>query len=331
MSIYTQPIPKGPSPGGESSEDRFARIVKPLCDLIIAKRKELTYTPGARSWAYIFEGPDTWSKGDFDMIEFRITEARKAGLLPLDIVCVDESRAARGVVATDSPDFLEYMRRNIDWLADSYTPYSIEEFTGVHIELWIEKVGLLGLFEDPAGKYSIPITPGKGRPDIHSRVALLQRCAKHEENVVLMFGDHDVAGLSMTAGLEKVLRDVFRSSGLKKWPNLTFRRIGLNPDTIERLGLTWIDNLETGSGKDLSDPSHKQHRDANVQDYLARFGARKCEADAISTHPEEVEAIIDEAVAELVPPLSVDRWIDALVEARADAAKKVAKALESLS
>jgi hypothetical protein len=331
MNLYTQPLPKGPAKGGETAESRFARIVQPLCDFIIAKRKELTYTPGARSWCYLGEGPDTWSKGDFDLIEERITRARMDGLLPLDIVAVDESREARGVVTPDDPDFREHIRANLEWLADNYTPHAIEEFTGVHFELWIEKVGLLGLFEAPAGKYTIPVTPGKGRPDAHSRVALLKRCARYERNVILMFGDHDIAGLSMTEGLERVLRATFKSSGLASWPNMTFERIGLNIDTIERMGLTWVDNLQTGSGMDLSDPKHTQHRNANVQAYIEQFGVRKCEADAIAVHPEEVEAIIDAAVADRVSLLAVERWREALADARSDAREIVGRMLDEVA
>ena len=46
--------------------------------------------------------------------------------------------------------------------------------------------------------------------------------------------------------------------------------------------LTWIDNLETASGGRLDDPGHPDHKKFYVQDYLARFGARKVEARADS-------------------------------------------------
>jgi hypothetical protein len=43
-------------------------------------------------------------------------------------------------------------------------------------------------------------------------------------------------------------------------------------------GLTWIDNLETSSGEQLDDPDHADHDKRYVQDYIANFGVRKCEA-----------------------------------------------------
>lgn len=58
-------------------------------------------------------------------------------------------------------------------------------------------------------------------------------------------------------------------------------RFGLNYDFIEQAGLTWIDNLETGSGKNLASPSHEDHFKSYVQDYIHRFGTRKVEANAL--------------------------------------------------
>jgi len=58
---------------------------------------------------------------------------------------------------------------------------------------------------------------------------------------------------------------------------------GLNADFIRDHGLTWINNLETGSGGRLDDPRHPDHGKAYVQDYLAEFGARKVEANALVT------------------------------------------------
>jgi len=42
-------------------------------------------------------------------------------------------------------------------------------------------------------------------------------------------------------------------------------RFGLNKDFIERNRLTWIDNLETSSGKRLDDNKHNDHNKPYVQ------------------------------------------------------------------
>jgi hypothetical protein len=65
----------------------------------------------------------------------------------------------------------------------------------------------------------------------------------------------------------------------------------LNFDDIERLDLTWIDNLETGSGRSLADPKHPDHHKDCVQEHLARYGERKCEANALIIRPGDGRAM----------------------------------------
>jgi hypothetical protein len=42
--------------------------------------------------------------------------------------------------------------------------------------------------------------------------------------------------------------------------------------------LTWIENLETRSGRSLADPRHKDHGADYVQGHLKAFGPRKVAA-----------------------------------------------------
>ena len=68
--------------------------------------------------------------------------------------------------------------------------------------------------------------------------------------------------------------------------NLVITRFGLNADFIDANDLTWIDNLETSSGGQLDDPDHNDHNKDYVQDYIAEFGVRKCEANALVVEPD---------------------------------------------
>ena len=61
--------------------------------------------------------------------------------------------------------------------------------------------------------------------------------------------------------------------------------MGLNYNFIMKQGYTWIDNLITGSSKDLANPNHPNHNLPYLQEYLKNYGARKCEANAIVTTP----------------------------------------------
>jgi hypothetical protein len=90
--------------------------------------------------------------------------------------------------------------------------------------------------------------------------------------------------------------------------NLIIIRFGLNADFIDAHGLTWIDNLETSSGKQLDDPEHADHDKRYVQDYLAEFGARKCEANALVVEPEIGRQLCRDAIMEHLPANAVERY-----------------------
>ena len=98
-------------------------------------------------------------------------------------------------------------------------------------------------------------------------------------------GDHDPGGLLITETMRKNLDDLAEAVGWSP-ENLIIIRFGLNADFIAEAGLTWIDNLETSSGKRLDDPGHRDHGKDYVQDYIALFGARKCEANALVVAPD---------------------------------------------
>ena len=108
--------------------------------------------------------------------------------------------------------------------------------------------------------------------------------------VLLYCGDHDPDGLRISDFLKSNLydlKDIEWSDGTPGYDPtwLEINRFGLNADFIEEHELTWIDNLITGSGRNLASPSHKNHYQPYVQDYLGKFGARKCEANAIVPLP----------------------------------------------
>ena len=78
--------------------------------------------------------------------------------------------------------------------------------------------------------------------------------------------------------------------------DLKIERFGLNHDFIVANELSWIDNLITASGKDLADPAHKNHYLPYVQDYLSKYGPRKCEANAIVVKPDQGRELCRQAI-----------------------------------
>ena len=142
-----------------------------------------------------------------------------------------------------------------------------------------------------------------------------------------MFGDHDVGGLSITDSFKNNLDDVFLASGLKTMPEIQFDRVGLNADDIERLNLVWIDGLETSSGKDLSSKSHPQFKTKPVQDYLYRYGAKKCEANALLRCPEDAESILLRAIDKYIPSKKLIDHQDQQLKDRDKASQEVNRIL----
>lgn len=74
--------------------------------------------------------------------------------------------------------------------------------------------------------------------------------------------------------------------------------------------LTWIDNLTTGSGRNLASPSHKNHYMPYVQEYLREIGERKCEANAIVVLPRIARQLVQGVIESYLGPDAEDRFED---------------------
>ena len=96
--------------------------------------------------------------------------------------------------------------------------------------------------------------------------------------MLLLFYDHDPAGLKITNTFRKNLRDCERGTGWSP-SGLVIERFGLNKDDIDRHNLTWIENLKTGSGRESCD-----------YDYIHKYGERKCESNALFKNDSTLEA-----------------------------------------
>lgn len=279
---------------------RRARVENLLIDTVLKIRKQISFTPGSRGWCYLLEDHGL-QKGDFATAQNLINTARKDGRLPIDICAEDDSRAFHNLEILDDPDIEDEATHWISWLINNewidYNPISFWTTQEYYIQIIVEKVDLLQLFRSVCAKYNVPIANMKGWPDIGSRFAMLQRFKYwHEQGkkcVLLMAGDHDPAGLAITDFYRNMLQEL---SNAVKWSpnqeNLIIERFGLNYDLIIEAGLSWIDNLETSSGGDLSSPKHADHYKPYVQEYLKRYGARKVEANALVTRPDLAKKLI---------------------------------------
>jgi hypothetical protein len=304
--------PRGrPSPAAEIT---YQEQVSAFCRLIQEIRSTMDFQIGSRGWCYILERHGL-RKGDFDAAQKLITACRKSGDLPLDICAEDSSRETIGIERIDATSIEQEAESWIDHVRDhaheSYTPCSFWDGLDVYVEVAVEKLDLRSLFKSPCAEFHVPITNFKGWSDLNSRAAVMSRFMAHEADgrhcILLLCGDHDPGGLHITETMRKNLEDL---SGAVGWTpeNLVISRFGLNADFIDRHGLTWIDNLETSSGQELDDPDHPDHGKRYVQEYIGKFGARKCEANALVVVPEVGRQLCRDAILEHVPASASDDY-----------------------
>jgi hypothetical protein len=253
------------------------------------------------------------SKGDFNLAETVINECRTMGLLPIDFTACDSSRAF---------DCLEFIGDELDIEADaevtgiirsisSYSPQSFWADQHHYCEMLVEKIDLKTLFAPICKKYHVPIANAKGWSDMNQRFRMIRRFSYWEgqgkQPVLLYCGDFDPVGMKISETLRKNLADLEQATGWRP-ENLVVDRFGLNLDLIEDLGLTWIDGLATGSGEDLANPTHRHHKCAYVQNWLAQYGAWKVEANALVVRPDAGRTLCEDAINEYVSPEAPARF-----------------------
>lgn len=302
-----------PPTGGPLQARRDARFA--MAEVIERMAEETGYRFGPRGWAYYAEGLGLITKGEFDRFEKLLTDMRKDGELDPDVIEPDASRMATEVddfKASEAPPEA-YARAAVDDIGErlkewarAYHEEGFWDGLDTYVEMIVEKKDLVQIFRSTADRYNIRITNGKGDTDIHTRLAMLKRFRDHAEegrrSVLLAIGDHDPKGLNIVSGLQRTVMSCANLKGLDwDYPEFEVVNIGLTEEQIIRLDLMKIGNLETGGGKDLSDPSHPDHFKPYVQDYIRQFGVWKCEANALVGKPSAARALLEDAINEFIP------------------------------
>ena len=302
-----------PPTTGPLADRRAARVE--MAEAIEQMSRDTGYKFGPRGWAYYAEGLGLITKGEFDRFEKLLADMRKAGELDPDVIEPDASRIATKVYDFEASwgtpeDRAQYAVDQIkpeleEWVT-SYHEVGFWDDLDYYVEMIVEKKDLVQIFGKAAKQRRVRITNGKGDTDIHSRLAMLKRFRDHHNEgrdcILLAIGDHDPKGLHIVEGLERTLMSCANLKGLDwDYPEFEVRNIGLTSQQIDDLGLMKIENLETGGGRDLSNPRHPDHHKPYVQDYIAEHGVWKVEANALVASPERAVSIFTDAVEEYIP------------------------------
>lgn len=312
-------------------EAGYQRDLDAFVELILQIKSSLDFKVSSRGWCYLLEEYGL-TKGEFEPAHRLMADLRRSGALPIDIAAEDGARQFAGDEFgwTDPNDFSDEviaawgdggvdrlcddLRRSFDD-PDSFCdlPSLWQENDSV-VLMMVEKIDLKTLFSPICGRYGIPIANARGWSDINLRAKILHYFAPwHDKQCVLLYcGDHDPAGLGISDSLRRNLGDLggatYGGNKLAVPPDLVIDRFGLNADFIEAEGLSWIDNLETSSGRSLADPKHKDHGRPYVQNYLAKFGSFKVEANALVVAPKAGRRLCQEAIDRFIPRAVTRRW-----------------------
>lgn len=275
----------------------------------------------SRGWAYALEQEGVIDKSQFDRVETAVNRCRRTGLVPIDFVAEEDARKFSGIEEPTEENPKELFRQNLTdllSLEDYYTPdwWDGEKF---YVQAIVEKVDLKTLFGPVCEEYHIPIATSKGWSSMLQRAEYARRFSEAEEMglqcVLLYAGDHDPDGLRISEMLRKNLEDLAEvtwEDGFTGYDPLRLKidRFGLNRDFIDRHRLPWIDNLITGSGKNLGSSSHRNYRLPYVQTYLRNHGKRKCEANALVINPAAGRELMRSAIEVWIGEEALGRFED---------------------
>lgn len=183
----------------------------------------------------------------------------------------------------------------------------------------VEKIDLKTLFEPVCKQFHIPIANSKGWSSMLQRAEYAKRFKEAEDQglkcLLLYFGDHDPDGLRIADTIRKNLadlKDVTWYDGVKGYDpaNLEIFRFGLDAEMIEEHDLIWIDNLITGSGGSIAQEidgqiiqgktkkgkPHPNFKMDYAQNYIKKYGVRKCEANALIPYPDIAREYVKEVI-----------------------------------
>jgi len=290
--VYRLPPPHRPltwvphgSIGNLDYEERLEKFANELQHINRQRTSTIKYS--SRGWCYLLEGLGKIHKGEFGACQTAINNCRKIGLLPVDFVAQDQdqTRHFKGIHEACKPDEqLSQLKKDVSEMLLSLPSKTTDYWVGeeYYLMMCVEKGDLLNLFKPICDKYHIPIVSSKGWAPILLRSHIATLSQKAEANglkpVLLLFYDHDPAGLKISRTFRKNLRDCERGFGWSP-EGLIIERFGLNAEDIEKYGLMWIENLRTGSGRRSRDWQYRE-----------TYGERKCEANALFKNDATLKA-----------------------------------------
>ena len=158
---------------------------------------------------------------------------------------IDRERSMYGETKDDEKDLDDEIQNGKDQVDAWMRAYRLNRWSNQdnYVEVWIEKRALQGVFETPCLLKSVGLAPCKGYPSItflHDAAPRFQDAVNRGKNpIILYFGDFDPSGVNIPDSLQTNLR--------RMGVDIEVKRIALNPDQIEEMGLPGVPPKRTDS------------------------------------------------------------------------------------
>ncbi len=295
-------------------KDRL-ELVEVLKDL----QAKIGFRVSARGWCYAMEQAGYVNKSQFNKVEEAINNCRKEGILPVDFVAEEDARAFAGVETPSGETIKGLLRRMLEDVLHGYNHFSPDWMEGeeYYIQVLVEKVDLKTMFTPVCKDYRMPIANAKGWSSVLQRAEYARRFQEAETQglkcVLLYCGDLDPDGLRISDALRQNLQqisDVKWSDNVRGYDpkDLIIERVGLNFDFVIQNNYSWIDNLITGTGKNLASKNHPNFKYPYIQNYLSEIGERKCESNVLVTTPDIARQLLRTTTEEYLGVDAVTRF-----------------------
>lgn len=196
---------------------------------------------------------------NFDRIAVR---GREKGLIDAD-----------KIIDTSKPVLIPNQWNNLsDFLNDVKDAYTKNKWQDqpYHVEVWMEKDALRGVFKPITDQYGITLSIGKGYQSFTNLKDAPVRF-NGKKTIILYFGDFDPTGLDIARAIEARLKD--------SNSDLQFYRIALTLDQINEYSLP---------------PIPTKVRDSRRDKFIAEYGDMAVELDALN--PNVLRNLIESSI-----------------------------------
>ena len=224
---------------------------------IIDEYQEDGYDLTLRQLYYQFVARDIIpnSQSEYNKLGTAVNNGRLAGLIDWDAI-KDRTRKMQQNYHEVSPEGA------IKYTADCYA-IDTRQDQDVYLEAWVEKEALAGVVERACNEIDIPWFACRGYVSQTAMYEAAMRCRRKRKGrvIIMHLGDHDPSGIDMT-------RDNFDRMELFG-VELEVKRIALNMDQVERYS---------------PPPNPAKLTDSRCSGYVAKYGGKSWELDALDPH-----------------------------------------------